>query len=71
MRCSNCPLFESYSSEDGSYANCGLFGDDWENRFQYEDKDGTTIGCYIEKCYITKKAKEADMKYESYEKYEI
>lgn len=60
MRCSNCPLFECYSSENGEYANCGLFGDDWENRFQYEDKDGTTIGCYIEKCYITKIAKESD-----------
>ena len=60
MRCAHCPLFDRYESEDGSYEVCGLFGDEWNDRFQYEDKEGTTIGCYVEKCYITKRAKEAD-----------
>lgn len=60
MRCAYCPLFARYESEDDCYEVCGLFGDGWDNRFQYEDKEGTTIGCYIEKCYITKRAKEID-----------
>jgi hypothetical protein len=39
---------------------CGLFGDDWENKLQYEDKHGTTIGCYVERCFIERFAKERD-----------
>jgi hypothetical protein len=27
---------------------------------QYEDKGGTTIGCYVERCYIEKFAKQRD-----------
>ena len=60
MKCSNCPLFEYYESEDGSWANCGLFGDSWEEGLQYEDKEGTTVGCYVERCYIEKLAKQQD-----------
>lgn len=60
MRCAYCPLYSYYESEDGCYANCGLFGDGWDNRLQYEDKHGTTIGCYVEKCYIVIVAKEYD-----------
>ena len=60
MRCANCPLFERYESEDGCYENCGLFGDGWDNPLQYDDKEGTTIGCYVEKCFIVKTAKRYD-----------
>ena len=38
--------------------------------FQYEDKEGTTIGCYIEKCFIMKRAKEADARFDEYERVE-
>lgn len=60
MKCANCPLYTRYESEDDCYEVCGLFGDDWTHRFQYEDKEGTTVGCYIEKCYIVKKAKQIE-----------
>lgn len=54
MRCTNCPLYRYYSNEDGSFSECELFGDDWEQPFHYEDKHGDVIGCYIEKAYIDK-----------------
>lgn len=60
MICNNCPLFECWNNENGSGASCAIFGDDWENRFQYEDKHGTTIGCYIEKAYINKVEKKIE-----------
>jgi hypothetical protein len=60
MKCCKCPLFEYYPSEDGSWVNCSLFGDSWEEPLQYEDKEGTTIGCYVERCYIEKFAKQRD-----------
>jgi len=31
-----------------------LFGDSWDSPFQYEDKDGTIVGCYIDRHYIEK-----------------
>lgn len=55
MRCANCPLFESWSTENDRGEACGLFGDSWDNAFQYEDKEGTTIGCYIDRHYIEKR----------------
>ena len=54
MRCAKCPLFESWNNENSSGESCGIFGDDWGNKFQYEDKNGTIIGCYIEKAFIDK-----------------
>lgn len=60
MRCDRCPLFESWNNENGSGEVCSIFGDDWENRFQYEDKHGTVIGCYIEKAYINKVEKQIE-----------
>lgn len=60
MKCAKCPLFSYYQSEDESYEVCGLFGDSWEDPLQYEDKEGTVIGCYIERCYIERFAKKID-----------
>lgn len=54
MRCENCPLFESWSNESDSGEACAIFGDAWDSQFQYEDKHGEVIGCYIEKAYINK-----------------
>ena len=54
MRCAKCPLYESWSTENDYGENCVLFGDAWDSNFQYEDKDGTVQGCYIEKAYIDK-----------------
>ena len=65
MRCANCPMFESWNNESDHGENCGIFGDGWDNKFQYEDKNGMIIGCYIEKAYISKTYNEL-MKY--YEK---
>ena len=52
MRCANCPLFSSWNNESDSGELCGLFGDSWDSRFQYEDKYGTIVGCYIERHFI-------------------
>lgn len=54
MKCANCPLYESWSTENDSGEQCGIFGDAWDSRFQYEDKDGTVQGFYIERAYIDK-----------------
>ena len=56
MKCYKCPLFGDITGEEV----CGLFGDDWENNLQYEDKHGTTIGCYVERCFIERFAKQRD-----------
>lgn len=56
MKCYKCPLFDCMTGSEV----CGLFGDDWENKLQYEDKNGTTIGCYVERCFIERFAKERD-----------
>ena len=60
MRCANCPLFQSWNNENDSGEACAIFGDDWGNRFQYEDKHGDIIGCYIEKAYINKIEKQIE-----------
>ena len=52
MKCAKCPLFSSWSNESDSGEACGLFGDGWDNPLQYEDKDGTIIGCYVDRHYI-------------------
>lgn len=58
MRCAGCPLFTSWNNESDRGEACGLFGDGWDSRFQYEDKDGNIVGCYIDRHFI-KKADEA------------
>lgn len=59
MKCAYCPLFDCMTGSEV----CGLFGDDWENKLQYEDKHGTTIGCYVERCFIERFAKERDKQF--------
>lgn len=54
MKCNICPLFNYSCGENGESESCSLFGDAWDSPFQYEDKHGTTVGCYIEKAYINK-----------------
>lgn len=46
-------------SESDKGEACGLFGDSWDSPFQYEDKVGNIVGCYIDKHYIER----ADEKY--------
>ena len=62
MRCARCPLYRSWNNESDSGESCGLFGDGWDSQFQYEDKNGTTQGCYIDRHYIDK----ADNDYTDY-----
>lgn len=64
MRCNICPLFECWNNENDSGEACAIFGDAWDSRFQYEDKHGTIIGCYIEKAYINKVEKEIEEHYD-------
>jgi len=52
MKCNKCPLFYSWNNENDSGECCGLFGDGWDNRLQYEDKDGAIQGCYVDRHYI-------------------
>ena len=65
MKCANCPLYSSWNNENDSGESCAIFGDSWDNDMQYEDKDGTTIGCYLHKVYIKKVEKRIDEYYES------
>lgn len=52
MKCYKCPLFSSWNNEADKGECCGLFGDSWDNPLQYEDKEGTIQGCYVDKHYI-------------------
>lgn len=54
MRCAGCPLFTSWNNESDKGEACGLFGDGWDSPFQYEDKDGNIVGCYIDRHFIEK-----------------
>ena len=66
MKCCKCPLFYSWNNESDKGESCGIFGEDWGNRFQYEDKQAKEIvGCYIEKAYIDKVDKERMAYYEN------
>jgi hypothetical protein len=66
MRCSKCPLFSSWNNESDKGEACAIFGEDWGNRFQYENKEATEIvGCYIDKAYIKKVEKNTDAYYEN------
>jgi len=55
MKCAKCPLFHSWNNENDSGESCGLFGDGWDNPLQYEDKEGATQGCYVDRHYIEKR----------------
>ena len=52
MKCANCPLFSWWNNESDKGESCGLFGDSWDSAFQYEDKEGNIVGCYIDRHYI-------------------
>lgn len=54
MKCAKCPLFSSWNNESDRGERCGLFGDGWDSDFQYEDKDGAIVGCYIDRHFIEK-----------------
>lgn len=54
MKCEKCPLYSWWNNENDKGESCGLFGDSWDNPLQYEDKEGTTIGCYVDRHYIEK-----------------
>lgn len=58
MKCAACPLYTSWSNESDRGEACGLFGDAWDSPFQYEDKDGTIVGCYIDRHFIEKADRE-------------
>lgn len=52
MKCNKCPLYSFWNNENDRGEDCQLFGDSWDSRFQYEDKDGSIVGCYIDRHYI-------------------
>ena len=52
MRCASCQLFTSWNNESDRGGACGLFGDSWDNALQYEDKEGTIVGCYVDRHFI-------------------
>ena len=58
MKCAKCPLYSSWSNENDSGEACGIFGDAWDSRLQYEDKDGTIQGCYVDRHFIEKADRE-------------
>lgn len=63
MQCNLCPLFSSWNNESDSGEACALFGDGWDSQFQYE-RNGTIVGCYIEKAYIKKVERRIEKHYE-------
>lgn len=52
MKCAKCPLYSYWDNESDKGESCGLFGDSWDSPFQYEDKGGAIVGCYIDRHYI-------------------
>ena len=71
MKCNICPLFHSWNNESDSGESCGLFGDSWDSQFQYEDKEGTIVGCYIDKHYIKKHEERIDEERRRFVDYQI
>lgn len=65
MRCSKCPMYHYWNNESDKGEACAIFGDGWDSPFQYEDKEGTTVGCYLDKHYIDKADAERDEYYAS------
>ena len=63
MKCNICPLFHQWDTENDHGSDCAIFGDGWDSPFQYEDKEGTTVGCYLDKHYIVKVEKKRDEYY--------
>ena len=65
MKCCRCPLYHYWSNESDRGEACAIFGDGWDSPFQYEDKEGTIIGCYLDRHFIEKADAERDEYYES------
>ena len=65
MKCCRCPLYHYWSNESDRGEACAIFGDGWDSPFQYEDKDGTIIGCYLDRHFIEKADAERDEYYAS------
>ena len=65
MKCVRCPLYHSWNNESDKGEACGIFGDGWDSPFQYEDKEGTTVGCYLDRHFIEKADAERDEYYAS------
>ena len=53
-------MYYYWNNESDKGEECGIFGDGWDSPFQYEDKDGTTVGWYLDKHYIEKAEAERD-----------
>ena len=65
MKCCRCPLYHYWSNESDRGEACAIFGDGWDSPFQYEDKEGTIIGCYLDRHFIEKADAEMDEYYAS------
>ena len=65
MKCCRCPLYHYWSNESDRGEACAIFGDGWDSPFQYKDKEGTIIGCYLDRHYIEKVDSERDEYYAS------
>ena len=65
MKCCRCPLYHYWSNESDRGESCAIFGDGWDSPFQYEDKEGTIVGCYLDRHFIEKADAERDEYYES------
>ena len=65
MECCRCPLYHYWSNESDRGEACAIFGDGWDSPFQYEDKEGTIIGCYLDRHFIEKADAERDEYYAS------
>ena len=63
MKCNKCPMYHYWSNESDRGEECAIFGDGWDSPFQYEDKDGTTVGCYLDRHFIKKADAERDAYY--------
>lgn len=62
MKCARCPLFTSWNNESDRGEACKLFGDSWDSPLQYEDNEGTIVGCYVDRHFIER----ADREYEDH-----
>ena len=65
MKCNKCPMYHSWNNESYKGEECEIFGDGWASPFQYEDKEGTTVGCYLDRHYIEKAEAKRDKYYAS------
>ena len=65
MKCCRCPLYHYWRNESDRGEDCAIFGDGWDSPFQYEDKEGTIIGCYLDRHFIEKADAERDEYYAS------